>query len=455
MTNEINLATPIGILGFGVEGQSTARFLLAQGHRDILIFDKIPPKNLPVPLNYAGEENYLSRLPEIRLLFRSAGIRPDLPELVTFQASGAKVTSQIELFMDLIPASQIIGVTGTLGKGTCCSLLQKLLEAHAEKRTIHLGGNIGVAALDLIPAIAPEDLVILELSSFQLSTLNKSPHVAIILKTTSEHLDWHINLAEYWKHKSHLVAAQKPNDHLIFNNDAEGSIYLAKQSPAQKISFGKRGDIVLSNHSLQWPAKSLIVLLAEMHLPGAFNLENAAAALAAALILGIPQHQALKALKDFSGLEHRLEFIRHHQNIDYFNDSYATRPDATIAAVATLNQMYEEKSTPLLNLHFGLILGGSDKHADFADLITALMSTSRLLCIAFIGQTGPKLLSDLQKQHSPSTLKFCDDLPEALRFLQENISAGAILLSPACASFGLFANYKERGKMFKKLIHAL
>ncbi|HLP42639.1 MAG TPA: Mur ligase family protein, partial [Fibrobacteria bacterium] len=208
------LAEPIGILGYGVEGRSTCRYLLGRGFRDITVFDKAVPADLDPRLRYAGTGapggSYLDRLSAMRTVFRSAGVRPDLPQLKEFVARGGTLTSQVGLAFALAGRDRIIGVTGTVGKGTCCSLLEAMLrEAGIPAR---LGGNIGVPALDVAASLAPGERLILELSSFQLSALPVSPGVAVVLRTTSEHLDWHTSQEEYWRHKGNIAAAQKEGD---------------------------------------------------------------------------------------------------------------------------------------------------------------------------------------------------------------------------------------------------
>jgi UDP-N-acetylmuramoylalanine--D-glutamate ligase len=446
------LAEPIGILGYGVEGASTCRFLLARGFTDITVFDRNPPKDLDRGVRYAGSGEgspygYLSGLGSMRTVFRSAGVRPDLPPLADFLARGGILTSQTGLAFSLVGADRIIGVTGTVGKGTCCSLLDAMLrEAGIAAR---LGGNIGVPALELAGALDPGEKLILELSSFQLSTLSQSPRLAAVLRTTSEHLDWHHDREEYWLHKSRLVSFQSPSDALAFCADAEGSAWIAARSPARKLPFGSGSEIRIDGDSVTWIKRGFRVPLAATRLTGAFNLENIAAAGTLALEAGAEPRHVVAAAMTFNGLEHRLEFVRERAGLSFYNDSYATRPEAAIGAIRALSDR------PL-----GLILGGSEKHADFSELAAVVAASPHVRAVALIGQTAGRLEASLRAAGIPRpdgspALETCAGLEEATAFLMDRVPQGSLLLSPACASFGLFENYKERGKAFKKLVAGL
>ena len=445
------IAEPIGVLGYGVEGASTCRYLLQRGFTDITVFDRKQPQAMDPRVKYAGEGaasgGYLAGLPAMRTLFRSAGVRPDLPEIAALLANGGTLTSQTGLAFALAGRDRIIGVTGTVGKGTCCSLLADMLrEAGIAAR---LGGNIGVPALDLAGSLAPGEKLILELSSFQLSTLAQSPALAAVLRTTTEHLDWHPDRAEYWLHKSRLVSAQRPDDAVAYCADAEGSAWIAGHSPARKLPFGAASEIRIEADAVVWAKRGFRIPLAATRLTGAFNLENIAAAAILALELGAEPRDVIAAAMAFKGLEHRLELAHERAGLAFYNDSYATRPEAAIGAIKAL----AGKPT-------GLILGGSEKHADFGELAAAVAAAGHVQAIALIGQTADRLEAELRqaglpRAHGGPALRRCGSLEDAVAFLMERVPQGALLLSPACASFGMFENYKERGKAFKKLVAGL
>jgi len=452
-THPTMIQEPIGVLGFGVEGKSTCAYLLAQGYTNITVFDRARPKELDSRLHF--DEKYLSGISKMKTIFRSAGVRPDLPELIQFKNSGGTVTSQIEWAIEKVGRGRIIGVTGTLGKGTCCSMLYAILQA--AQMPVELGGNIGVAALDLISELekpsSSDTKLILELSSFQCSTLSVNPKYAAVLKTTSEHLDWHLSQEEYWLHKSKMVSSQSENDFLTYAADAPGSSWIAAQSPARKIAYGKSGfgkdsEVLITETGVEWKKAGFILPMNRTRLTGEFNLENWAAAGSVALELGATPEQILTAAENFSGLEHRLEFVKQVTTLSFYNDSYATRPDAAIGAIDAF------KKTRL-----GLILGGSDKFADFSELAQKIVASPQVVAVALIGQTALKLEEELQKAgwKSSVTRSFsrAQSLETAVEFLSKAVKDGAVVLSPACASFGMFENYKERGKAFKRIVDEL
>jgi UDP-N-acetylmuramoylalanine--D-glutamate ligase len=435
------LKEPIGILGYGIEGQSTCRFLLENGFAGLVVFDQKDPGPLPSGVIYAGETDYLSKLNRVNFLFRSAGIRPDKKEILDFTERGGTLSSQVELLFKLVSRDKIIGVTGTLGKGTCCSLLHKMLIEGGEK--VVLGGNVGTAVLDLVKSIEPGTWIILELSSFQLSTLSDSPGFAIVLRTTSEHMDWHVSQQEYWDHKANLVRFQQKGDRTVYCEDSQGSQWIAGHSDGQVLGYGADSTVKVTENEWRW--KDLGLTMDGHSLLGSFNLGNVAAAAVTARNIGVSKEAVLSAASSFKGLEHRLEYVGARDGLKFFNDSYATRPEATIGALKAFAQE-----------QVGLIMGGSEKHSEFARLSATIAGRSNIRAIALIGDTATRLERELESVSlsQKTELKICGTLEEALGFLLQRIQKGIILLSPACASFGLFADYKDRGNKFKQLVNA-
>src|SRR5690606_18074543 len=215
--------------------------------------------------------------------------------------------------------------------------------------------------LDALDGLPPDALLLLELSSFQLSTLRESPRGAVVLRTTTEHLDWHAGRDEYWNHKANLARFQGPGDFCVFFADAEGSAWIGTLGEGRKIGVGSSGVVRISRDALEAHGAGLRLRLADTRLTGAFNLENLAAAAAAALELGAPPEAIAAAARAFAPLEHRLEFVREANGVRYYNDSYATRPEAALAAARAL-----------AGDDFGIILGGSEKFADFGELAAGL-----------------------------------------------------------------------------------
>ena len=432
-----NLPTPVGILGFGVEGQSTLQWLRSQGIDDIIILDQKEVSVVGVK-SYCGAE-YLDGIKDCATLVRSAGVNPMLPELLRFQMNGGLVTSQVELFLERTKSNQVVGVTGTLGKGTCVTMIEHILNA-AGKPCI-IGGNYGVAALDLLTDETPERITLLELSSFQLMTLSRAVQIAVILKTTSEHLDWHRSVEEYRDAKANLVRYQKSRDICIFNGDSEGSCEIAAQGGAKKLRFGKESGCAAVLSPTTLTVGSAVLPLSDCLVPGAHQLENMAAATLTAWSLGVPVEACFSALKSYAGLTYRLENKGTRKGITFYNDSYATRPEATLAAALSMIQP------------FALILGGSEKNADFTELANGLCRLENLRGIALIGQTAQRLRTSLESAGFTGKLTSHTTLEEAFAWSCEQCkNGGSVLLSPACASFGLFANYKESGKRFNELV---
>ena len=370
---------------------------------------------------------------------RSAGVYPLQKEIFHFQMNGGALTSQIEIFLKETKSRSVVGVTGTLGKGSTVSMIRHALNACGIPSEI--GGNFGVPALDLLENETPDRISILELSSFQLMTLPVSPHVAVVLRVSTEHLDWHKSVEEYRDAKANLVRWQKRGDFCVYIRDAEPSAAIARESGAQKLCYGSRdADAVFSSDSLKIDGCTL--KLADCKKIGSFQLENMAAALLAVKALGADVPTALQSLKNYESLKFRMEFKGEKKGIVFYNDSYATRPDATMAAVKSMNRP------------FALILGGSEKNADFSELARTLAGIKNLKRIALIGATAERMQDALRQVETSMPMKIFSGLDEAFADACSVGNGGAVLLSPACASFGLFKNYKARGEAFDKLVDA-
>lgn len=439
----MDIAAPVGILGFGIEGKSTLRYLVRKGIREIVVMDKNPVElpELPADVHvkiFSGEK-YMDGLKNAVTVVRSAGVYPLQKEIFHFQMNGGALTSQIEIFLKETKSRSVVGVTGTLGKGSTVSMIRHALNACGIPSEI--GGNFGVPALDLLENETPDRISILELSSFQLMTLPVSPHVAVVLRVSTEHLDWHKSVEEYRDAKANLVRWQKRGDFCVYIRDAEPSAAIARESGAQKLCYASRdADAVFSSDSLKIDGCTL--KLADCKKIGSFQLENMAAALLAVKALGADVPTALQSLKNYESLKFRMEFKGEKKGIVFYNDSYATRPDATMAAVKSMNRP------------FALILGGSEKNADFSELARTLAGIQNLKRIALIGATAERMQDALRQVETSMPMKIFSGLDEAFADACSVGNGGAVLLSPACASFGLFKNYKARGEAFDKLVDA-
>lgn len=439
-----NIVSPVGILGFGVEGKSTFNFLVRNGVEEIVVMDKNPveipehPANVRVKV-FCGE-NYMDGLKDSVTVVRSAGIYPLQNEIFRFQTNGGALTSQIEIFLNETKSRSVIGVTGTLGKGSTVSMIRHALDAC--KIPCAIGGNFGIPALDLLESDSPERVSILELSSFQLMTLSVSPHIGVVLRVSTEHLDWHRSVEEYRDAKANLVRWQKRNDYCVYIKDAAPSAAIARESGAEKLCYGsKDADAVFTADSVSIDGYTL--KLSDCKIRGAYQLENMAAALLAVKALGADVPAALQSLKSYEPLKYRMEFKGERNGVEFYNDSYATRPDATIAAVKSMKRP------------FALILGGSEKNADFTELSQVLSRISSLKKISLIGATAERMEKVLCENGVSVPMKIFPNLDEAFADARSLGAGSSVLLSPACASFGLFKNYKVRGECFDRLVEGV
>ena len=449
---DLNFVAPVGVLGFGVEGQSTFNYLVRAGIKEIVVMDKNPVALPAVPAGvnvktFSGE-GYLDGLKDCVTVVRSAGVYPMSQELFKFQMNGGLMTSQIQLFLEQTKSKKTVGVTGTLGKGSTVSMISHILTKCGIENEI--GGNFGVPALDLLERSTANRISILELSSFQLMTLSVSPDVAVVLRVSTEHLDWHKSVEEYRDAKANLVRWQKRDGACVYLKDAAPTAKIASESPARTKyavaltdgpSAGEGDELLsgmLNNNSSE--------------VRGIYQLEKMAAATLACKALGVPVADAFEALKTYETLPFRMEFKGEKMGIEFFNDSYATRPDATIAATASMDRP------------FALILGGSEKNADFTELSNILVKERpNLKRIALIGATAERMLESLTQaglntaggNGSGIRAAIFPTLEEAFQDSLSIGKGGIVIMSPACASFGLFKNYKERGKAFDRLVEAL
>lgn len=409
----------VALVGYGVEGKSAEAYWLAKGD-DVTICDTD------------------SDLTGYDLLVRSPGVHPrKLPE-------GAHVTSVTNEFMAVCPVP-IFGVTGTKGKGTTSSLLSEMLRNAG--KTVHLGGNIGVPALDLLPNIQQDDIVVLELSSFQLMDAKKSPHVSVCLMIAPEHLDYHSDEQEYWDAKGNIFAHQVASDIAIYNKNNQMSVDLAYTSAGTKIPYDAEGVDRSGAYVLDgaiWYQDTRICSVSDVALLGRHNLQNVCAAVAAAWHETQDVAAITQAIQGFKGLPYRLQDVATIRGVRYINDSIGTTPESTIAAV-------EAFAKPKV-----LILGGSDKGASFTDMAQSI-TASNVSGVVIIGETGDQIASELQMAGYPDDqVKRAASMQDAVTQCSELAEAGeAVLLSPACASFDMFDSYKDRGDQFNAAVAAL
>jgi len=424
----------IAILGYGVEGQTTHEYLQKHG----LKADVLDEKNV---------SDYLQKVAGYDVVFKTPGISPLRPELVAAKRAGTLFTSQIEEFFDLCPC-KVVGVTGTKGKGTTSTLIYDIMKASGED--VYLGGNIGVPAISFLDEVKPDSWVVLELSSFQLQTLNMSPHIAVVLNITSEHLDYHKDTEEYRQAKSSIVRHQTNDDYAVINDDYDVPRAFAKFSPATKYFFSRNhkvegcyvdeSDQIILNVEGE---KTVVAKADELKLRGRHNLENVTAATLAGYLAGASIDATSKTVKAFRGLEHRLELVREISGVKYYNDSFSTVPETAIAALDSFTE-------PII-----LIAGGSDKKSDYTELGKRI-ATANVKAVILIGDMAEKIRASIPGSFKGEIITEITKMEDMVAKASSLATSGdVVLLSPACASFGLFENYKDRGNQFKVAVKKL
>lgn len=444
----------IAIYGLGKEGLAAAAYLVLK-NKVTVIDDKQEKdvdqeviaklKGLGAGIFFRGE---LPKSKNFDFIVRSPGVRPDNQNLTKLVESGAKLTTSTEIFFNRCPAP-IIGVTGTKGKGTTSTLIYNILKS--AKKDVYLAGNIGTPMLEILPRLSPKSIAVLELSSFQLMDLKKSPHIAVVLMVTSEHLDWHKDHSEYIKAKLPLVLYQKLGDFSVINRDFPRSLGFAEYTKARVVTFstlGKKADVFASNGKIisKTGGKEEIVMdTGKVKLPGKHNLQNITAAVSVALVMQIPIEVIKNAVNSFTGLPHRLELVKKIKGVSYYNDSFSTTPETSIAAIEAFRE-------PKI-----LILGGSSKKSDFTNLAKTISKEKTIRAIVLAGDEAKTIKEEL--------LKYKVDVPisEGAQNMREIVSQATqfsspgdvVLLSPACASFGMFKNYRDRGEQFAKEVNKL
>jgi len=437
----------VAILGFDSEGQASYDYFSARGD-EITICDRDTSKQIPEGVASVLGDNYLDDLDRFDLLVRTAGMKPSAildknPDVAH------KITSCVNEFFEACPTKNIIGVTGTKGKGTTSTLIANMLEASG--KTVHIGGNIGIPALSLLPNISDDDWVVLELSSFQLIDIKSSPHIGVCLMVVPEHLDWHKDLEEYISAKEQLFARQGTADTAIYFYDNPISKRIASAGQGQKIAFYHSPGAEIINDNVIIDGHT-ICQVDELKLLGRHNWQNVCAAVTAVWYACIevcgpsetPDIEAMRSvLTTFSGLPYRLEFVRSLNNVAYYNDSFGTTPETAIVALQTFDQ-------PKV-----IILGGSDKGADYTELAEAV-ADNNVRQVLLIGDQAKRIQTALDavdfKDYQAGGSTMTEIVDKAHEIAQPN---DVVLLSTGCASFDMFSNYKDRGNQFSEAVSKL
>lgn len=446
----------VAIIGLGVSNKPLLKYLYDL-QANITVFDKREAEKIDKDIlkqvdEYKIEksfgENYLSKLKGFDIIFKSPSCRYDLPEIQEEIKNGARLTSEIELVLELSPA-KIIGVTGSDGKTTTTSLIYEILK---NKYKCYLGGNIGIPLFTKIAEMTSNDIVVLELSSFQLMQMKQSPHIAVVTNVTPNHLDIHKSYEEYIEAKKNIFKNQKEDDILVLNYDNEITRNFAREAKGKVIFFSSKekltDGVIYHEKIVKYCDDDLrrhIIKLKDTNLRGTHNAENICAAIAATSTL-VSVEEQVEAIKKFKGVEHRIEFVKEINGVKWYNDSIASSPTRTIAGLKSFDE------------GIVLIAGGYDKHLDYEPIAIPILEKVKTLIL--MGQTSNKILGVVQNKLKEKNLELpiykAESLEEAVNKAKENAKTGQIVLfSPASASFDMFKNFEERGKIFKELVKKL
>ena len=412
----------IVIAGYGVEGQSSLRYFQKEfPEASFLVADERDrvdglPDDVGYQVGFAG-------LNDADLIIRSPSLSPE-----KIKTSG-KIWSATNEFFDKCSAP-IIGVTGTKGKGTTCSLIASILQQVGQ--TVHLVGNIGVPALDVLPKIKKTDIVVYELSSFQLWDLEKSPHIAVVLMIEPDHLNVHADFGDYLAAKRNIARFQSQEDYVIYNSQNDFSREIAASSPAQK----KEYPFYITND-----------IISAIRLPGKHNIDNVCAAILAAKAIqsDITNDEIKAGLSDFTGLPHRLKFVAEKNGVRYYDDSISTTPGSAIAALKSFTE-------PKI-----LILGGSDKGADYTELAQEI-ARQQMRAVIVNGANISEIIEILHKNKVSCQVVQLEmaPMPIVVEAAANQAQPGdVVILSPAAASFDMFKSYNDRGEQFVATVENL
>ena len=443
----------VAVIGIGVSNQPLIQLLLSRGIR-VTACDKKNREALGIVAEQLEAngcslrlgEGYLDGLTE-DVIFRTPGMRPDLPQFTAAVKRGSILTSEMEVFFEVCPCPKI-AVTGSDGKTTTTTIIAELLKRAG--KTVHLGGNIGHPLLAETGKMKPEDIAVLELSSFQLMTMTHSPHIAVVTNLAPNHLDVHKDFREYIDAKENIFTHQSAEDIAVFNADNPYTLEEAGRAVGRARLFSRqkeledgvflRGGAIIAKRD---GAERQVMTAADIKLPGVHNIENYMAAIAAVDGL-VPDGIIRDFAREFGGVEHRIELIRTRNGVRWYNDSIASSPSRTIAGLNS----FPEKVI--------LIAGGKDKGIPYDALGPVVNDHVKLLLLC--GATAGVIRRAVEQADNYNGLEILDvaDYREAVSIADSRASEGdVVILSPASTSFDRFKNFMERGKAFKAIVNQL
>ena len=447
----------VAIIGLGVSNLPLLKYMYEKKAK-VTVFDEKEQEEVPRKLlerldkyeaNAFFGKNCFKNLKNFDIIFRSPSCLPTRKELVEEKDRGAILTSEIEMLMKLCPC-KIIGVTGSDGKTTTTSLIYSILKKAGYNT--YLGGNIGIPLFTKLDEMTPDDILVLELSSFQLMGMKISPNISVITNITPNHLNIHKDYQEYIDAKKNIFKYQNENDYLILNYDNEITRACKKEAKSKVIYFSSKEKLdngfIVDNGIIKECEDGIrkhILDTKEVLLRGNHNFENIATALAATKTL-VDQDIAVEAVKEFKAVEHRLEFVREIDNVKWYNDSVSSSPTRTIAG---LNSFDED---------IVLIAGGYDKNLDYTPIAKPILKKVKTLIL--LGATSGKIFNAVkdeeEKEKKHIDIYMSDNLEQAINLAKKYAKPNEVVLfSPASASFDMFKNFAERGNIFKNLVNKL
>lgn len=446
----------IALIGLGVSHKPLVSLFRSKGI-DVTVCDKNSREKLGQAADDAEKlgaklilgENYLDNLSDFDIVFRTPGMRYFTPQLQEAKQSGTVITSEMETFFDLCPC-KIYAVTGSDGKTTSTTVISEILKTDGKK--VHLGGNIGTPLLPIIEDVRPDDVAVVELSSFQLISMKKSADVSLVTNLAPNHLDMHKDMDEYINSKKNIFLYQNEEGRTILNLDnditrsftdeCKGRVsYFSRRSKVEDGAFLEDGIIKYARNGVTVD----VVKADNIKIPGIHNVENYLGAIAT-VFDDVSVESIRTVAEKFGGVEHRIEFVREIDGVKYYNDSIATSPTRTIAGLNSFNQKII------------IIAGGYDKQIPYEPLAPYI--TSKVKVLILMGATAPKIESAVKShpdytEETPKILH-ADTLEEAVELAKNTAERGDIVsLSPASASFDLYRNFEERGIHFKNIVNGL
>lgn len=456
--NEFLKGRKVAVIGLGVSNKPLIEYL-HKYKANVTVFDKreiddidkdIMDKVVMYDMEFSLGKNYLSKLQGFELIFRSPSCLPTIPEIQSEIIRGAIVTTEIEMLIELCPG-KVIGITGSDGKTTTTSLIYEILKAKGYN--CYLGGNIGVPLFTKIGEMTKDDIVVLELSSFQLMNMKISPSISVITNITPNHLDIHSSMEEYIEAKKNIFKYQDENGILVLNYDNDITREFEKEAKGKVIWFSSKSKIpdgyIVDENRIKFCENNLrthVLHTTDMKLRGVHNFENACAAIAATKTL-VDEETAVNAILNFKGVEHRLELIKETDNrIKWYNDSVSSSPTRTIAGLNAFSRSVI------------LIAGGYDKNLDYTPIAKPIVDNVKILIL--LGQTSDKIFNavtkQLEKEGKSLDIYQCNSLEQTVILANRlAITGDTILFSPASASFDMFKNFADRGNKFKELVNRI